>query len=291
MARLPGTRASRCKVCSLVPLALLTVGSLLTLRLPCSVDSQAFITVIGGTGLTGREVVYQALQQGEDVMVLARDPSKMLTPLGSAGDAADQLMSNPKLIVVQGDVKNLNDVEKVIKDGMSGVVVALGGKTADVGETMLTDGTTNVIAAMKKISAKRIALVSSIGVGDSENQAPFFFKVLMYTMMSKIFKDKNAQEALFTDPSGPGADLEWTMVRPGGLTVEKPTGIINIIDGEAGSIARADVADFCLGAILDPDFAYIKKCPCISSVGGTGWTMDRSAKARLGEKATTAEEA
>lgn len=260
----------------------------LALQGPFGNIPKLFITVFGGTGLTGREVVYQALQQGEEVMVLARDPSKMLTPLGSAGDAADKPITDPKLTVVQGDVTNMDDVEKVIKDGVTGVIVSLGGKTADVGETMLTDGTGNVIAAMKKVGAKRIAVVSSIGVGDSEGQAPFFFKILMYTMMSKIFKDKNAQEALFTDLKGPGADLEWSMIRPGGLTVEKPTGVINVIDGEAGSIARADVADFCLGAILEPDFAYIKKCPCISSVGGTGWTKDRSAKARMGEKAAAA---
>lgn len=248
---------------------------------------RSFIAVFGGTGLTGREVVYQALKQGEEVVVLARDPSKMLTPLGSAGEAADQIISDPKLTVVKGDVTKLEDVENVIKKGLTGVIVSLGGKTADVGETMLTDGTTQIIAAMKKVGAKRIAVVSSIGVGDSENQAPFFFKVLMYTMMSKIFKDKNAQEALFVNPSGPGHDLEWSMIRPGGLTVDKPTGVINVIEGEAGSIARADVADFCLGAILEPGFAYIKKCPCISSVGGTGWTKDRSSKAREGEKAST----
>jgi hypothetical protein len=35
-------------------------------------------------------------------------------------------------------------------------------------------------------------------------------------------------------------------VRPGGLGMGAPTGVINVIDGEAGSIARADVADFCL---------------------------------------------
>ena len=35
----------------------------------------------------------------------------------------------------------LDDVRKVFADGdVSGVVVALGGKTADVGKTMLTDG-------------------------------------------------------------------------------------------------------------------------------------------------------
>jgi hypothetical protein len=32
---------------------------------------------------------------------------------------------------------------------ITSVVVALGGKTADVGETMLTDGTSNIINAMK----------------------------------------------------------------------------------------------------------------------------------------------
>lgn len=261
------------------------------MRIPHGVlpKTSAFIAVFGGTGLTGREAVYQALKQGKEVVVLARDPSKLLTPLGSAGDAADQPMSDSKLTVVQGDVSKLEDVERVIQAGVTGVIVSLGGKTADVGETMLTDGTTNIIAAMKKVNSKRIAVVSSIGVGDSENQAPFFFKILMYTMMNKIFKDKNNQEQLFTDASGPGANLEWSMIRPGGLTVEKPTGVINVIEGEAGSIARADVADFCLGAILEPDFAYLKRCPCISSVGGTGWTKDRSAKARLGEQAAEEE--
>jgi len=35
------------------------------------------IAVFGGTGETGKEVVYQALKQGEKVVVLARTPEKM----------------------------------------------------------------------------------------------------------------------------------------------------------------------------------------------------------------------
>ena len=50
--------------------------------------------------------------------------------------------------------------------------MALGGKTADVGETMLTDGTSNIIKTMKANGVKRIAIVTSIGAGDSENQVP-----------------------------------------------------------------------------------------------------------------------
>jgi hypothetical protein len=59
------------------------------------------------------------------------------------------------------------------------VVVALGGKTSDVGETMLTDSTQNVINAMKDKGVKRLAVVTSIGAGDSEKQAPFFFKSML----------------------------------------------------------------------------------------------------------------
>lgn len=39
------------------------------------------------------------------------------------------------------------------------------------------EGTTNVITAMKEKGVSRVAAMTSIGAGDSEKQAPFFFKV------------------------------------------------------------------------------------------------------------------
>jgi hypothetical protein len=44
----------------------------------------------------------------------------------------------------------------------------------------------------------------------------------MFTVMRKIFADKNKQEELFL--SGPGKDLEFTVVRPGGLKNDPPNG-------------------------------------------------------------------
>jgi predicted mannosyl-3-phosphoglycerate phosphatase (HAD superfamily) len=73
---------------------------------------------------------------------------------------------------------------------------------------MLTDGTKNIINAMKKTRAKRIAVVTSIGAGDSENQAPLAFKMLMYTVMRGIFEDKNNQESLFLSPNGIGRECD-----------------------------------------------------------------------------------
>jgi nucleoside-diphosphate-sugar epimerase len=208
-----------------------------------------------------------------------RNPSNLVIPKGSGGDDAGKPLTDPKLILIGGDVTKQSDVDQVFAAAkIDGVIVALGGKTADVGDTMLTDGTKNIITAMKANNVKRIAVVTSIGVGDSESQAPFFFKVLMWTAMKKIFTDKNNQEAVVV-----ASGLDYCIVRPGGLTVEPPTGIINVIQGEAGSIARADVAAFCLGAVTQEDFEYIGQAPCISSVGGTSWVKDRSAKARMGD--------
>merc|ERR1719183_912837 len=128
---------------------------------------------------------------------------------------------------------------------------------------------------MKTNGVKRMAVISSIGVGDSKSQAPLHFRVLMNTMMKRIFKDKNNQ-----DKAVKRSGLEYCLVRPGGLTVEPPTGVINVIDGQAGSIPRADVAQFCLDSVIEDDFPYIGKAPCISSVGGVAWTKDRSKAAR-----------
>jgi len=228
------------------------------------------IAVFGGSGKTGSECVYQALQQGCRVTVLAREPCRVRIPKGSGGANAGTPFSDEKLTIIQGDVTSAADVNKVFAAGdIGGVVVALGGRTKDVGPTMLTDGTANVIAAMKEHGTRRVAVVTSIGCGDSAGQAPLFFRVLMSTVMARIFADKNNQEALFLE--GPGAGLEYCIVRPGGLGVGPPTGVINVIDGKAGSIQRADVATFLLGALADPNFEHLRQTPCISSVGGTGW--------------------
>lgn len=77
---------------------------------------------------------------------------------------------------------------------------------------------------MKAKGVKRVAIVTSIGAGDSADQAPLAFKLLMFTVMRSIFADKNEQENLFLSPTGAGHDLEWTVVRPGGLGLGPPAG-------------------------------------------------------------------
>lgn len=253
-------------------------GNPVTHSAPASSSSLCMktIAVFGASGLTSSECVYQALKNGDSVIGLTRNPSNLVIPAGSGGDKAGQPLVDDNLTMIGGDVTNAADVAKVFSAGnVDGVIVGLGGKTKDVGDTMLTDGTNVVMDEMKKNGLKRIAVVTSIGAGDSKDQAPFFFKILMATAMKKIFNDKNNQEDAVMK-----SGLDYVIVRPGGLNVEPPTGVINVIDGEAGSIPRADVAQFCLDAVIEDNFPYIGKTPCISSVGGTSWVKDRSGAAR-----------
>merc|ERR1719282_588526 len=230
------------------------------------------IAVFGASGGTGSEAVLQALERGEDVTCLVRDRSKLKAPRSAAGFSAGAPFVSDKLSVKQGSVTNKADVDAVFEgQGVTGVVVALGGKTKDVGPTMLQDGTANIIAACKANGVKRISVVTTIGAGDSMDQAPWAFRLLMMTVMSSIMADKNKQEDLFMKPGSPGAELEFCLVRPGGLKSDPPNGIVNVISGEAGAISRADVASFCLDAVLEPDFKYLKQAPCISSNKGSGF--------------------
>jgi len=244
---------------------------------------QCSLAVFGASGGTGSEAVLQALERGEDVTCLVRDLVKLKAPRSAGGFTAEAPLASDKLKVTQGSVTNKADVDKVFEgQNVTGVVVALGGKTKDVGPTMLEDGTGNIIAACKANGVKRISVVTTIGAGDSMDQAPWAFRLLMMTVMSSIMADKNKQESLFL--SGPGADLEYCLVRPGGLKSEPPNGVVNVIDGEAGAISRADVAAFCLDAVLEPDFKYIKQTPCISSNMGSGFdsVLADKTKSRMG---------
>jgi len=167
-----------------------------------------------------------------------------------------------------GSVTNKADVDALFAGkGVTGVVVALGGKTSDVGATMLQDGTSNIVATMKAEGVKRISCVTTIGAGDSMEQAPWAFRLLMMTVMSSIMADKNAQEAVLFAST----DIEYCIVRPGGLKSEPPTGIVNVAKDDAGAINRADVAAFCLDAVTEPDFAFLNQAVCINSDKGSGF--------------------
>ena len=86
-------------------LLLLATAALSTnaLRAPTSMS----VAVFGATGLTGRECTHQLLERGVPVRALCRDPSKLLTPLGSTGK--EDLVENDQLYKYKGSVTSAAD--------------------------------------------------------------------------------------------------------------------------------------------------------------------------------------
>lgn len=204
------------------------------------------IAVFGATGGTGSQVVKQALAAGQQVTALVRDPGRL--------DVSDANLS-----VVVGSVLDAAPVQQALQ-GADAVVVSLG-STANNPDNVVSQGTQVIINAMQALSQpRRIIVVSSLGVGESKDQVPFAFKMLVKTVLKKAMEDKERQEALVK-----ASGLDWTIVRPGGLTNGPATGQYKSgLDPKisAGQVARADVAAFVLQQLTED--TYLRQAPAIS---------------------------
>ena len=203
------------------------------------------IAVFGGSRGVGRQVIEQALAQGNTIQALVRTPENF--------DIDDE-----RVTAVTGNVLNPQDVTACVT-GADAVVCSLG-STGNNPDNIASEGTKNIIAAMKQAHVKRLVVVSSLGVGDSKDQIPFAFKMLVKSVLKKVMQDKEIQEQAVKD-----SGLEWIIVRPGGLTDNPATGSYQSGTDKsimAGQVSRADVADFVLQQLTDD--TYLHQTPAIS---------------------------
>jgi putative NADH-flavin reductase len=201
------------------------------------------IALFGATGGTGREVLSQALAQGHQVQALVRDPSR--------APAQDGLR------IIPGDVLDAAATQECIA-GTDAVICVLGSKPKE--PPIEARGTAVIVEAMQAQAVRRFIAVTSMGVGDSRRQLNPLFRLIMDLSLKTIMQAKAEQEQLIR-----ASGLDWTIVRPGGLTDGPGTGryrhgLDKSIKG--GRIRRADVAEFVL-AQLD-DRHYWQKTPAVT---------------------------
>jgi hypothetical protein len=107
-------------------------------------------------------------------------------------------------------------------------------------------------AVKNKKTVKHMAVVTSIGVGDSYQDCNMFTTLFVNIFISKPITEKNIQEEMLKrDLQDSG--ISWTLVRPGCLTNGKMTGKCQFQERGIGGglIPRADVAHFILTRCLD----------------------------------------
>jgi uncharacterized protein YbjT (DUF2867 family) len=122
------------------------------------------ILVIGSTGPQGREFVAQALAAGHAVCAFARNLAA--------------LQPAPGLEVVRGDVFDPRSLDAAAR-GQDAAVSMLGVSFAAARRptNVFSQGTRNLIGALKAAGVRRLIVQSSFGVGDSRRDAGLLERV------------------------------------------------------------------------------------------------------------------
>ncbi len=201
------------------------------------------IALFGGTGRTGKHVLEQALAAGHSVRMLARRPE-------AVAEASD------RLVVVAGDVLDPAAVDETIKG--ADVVVSVFGQVKGSPPTLQTDGTRNIVEAMKRAGIARVITLSGGGLPSEEHDRPKaadkIIRFLLQRISPQVLADAESHLDVLRE-----SGLDWTVVRGPRLTDATPTGTYRV--GWVGvnastQIARGDLARFILTQIDDREFVH-----------------------------------
>jgi putative NADH-flavin reductase len=201
----------------------------------------ANVLVIGASRGVGLETVRAALRAGHNVRALARSVSSIR-------------IQDTALEKVSGDALDRDTIRNALRD-VDVVIQTLGvhfsPRTILEGTTLFSGSTRVLVDAMKAAGVKRLITVTGLGAGDSRGHGGLLYDAILFPLLLKrVYDDKDVQEQI-VKRSG----LDWTIVRPGLLTDGPATGRYRVLtdskDWRAGTISRADVADFLVRQVDD----------------------------------------
>jgi putative NADH-flavin reductase len=212
----------------------------------------AKVLVIGASRGVGLETVRAALRASHSVRALARSVSSIRIQ-----DAA--------LEKVSGDALDRDTIRNAVQD-VDVVIQTLGAdfspRVVFSGTTLFSESTRILVDAMKAAAVKRLITVTGLGAGDSRGHGGLLYDAALFLLLKRVYDDKDVQEWIIKR-----SGLDWTIVRPGVLIDAPPTGRYRVLtvskDWRAGTISRADVADFLVRQV--DDHALIGTTPLLIS--------------------------
>lgn len=207
------------------------------------------IVVFGATGATGRQVVDQALFAGHDVTAVVRRP--------------DQVAPRPRLVVRAGDVLDAASVHESCS-GADAVVSCIGPRSKYGGQlgsglrpgTVMSAGTTHMVAAAEAAGVRRFVFQSGIGLSDGVELSRanrWLLRALWRPLFAAAIRDKAEGERVLR-----ASALEWVIVRPVPLSDAPAAG--RYLAGPRAPVALfaplsfADCAACLLRAVSEPDW-------------------------------------
>jgi uncharacterized protein YbjT (DUF2867 family) len=188
------------------------------------------IVIAGGHGQIALRLARVLTTRGDGVRSLIRNPGH---EAGVHATGAEPVLA---------DMEKLADLAEFV-EGADAVVFAAGagpGSGAERKRTVDLGAAVKLLDAARRTGVRRYLMVSAMGAADpaagSEAMRPYL--------------DAKGQ----ADAELAASDLDWTIVRPGGLTDDPGTGMIAVAPslGRRGSVTRDDVAAVLAGCLDEP---------------------------------------
>jgi len=216
------------------------------------------ILILGATGRMGRLVLEEALNQGHKINCLVREPGKIK-------------LSHANLKILQGTPAQIADLENAMK-GCNNIISTLNISRKNdfpwsklrTPPTFLSKVAKNILAASKNNRIDRLIVCSAWGVSETKKDIPFWFKwFIENSNIGVAYKDHKRQENIIKS-----SELNWTIVRPTGLTNFKRER--NIVESFNNSpkpkltISRINAAKYIVNAMSKN--GLIRKTPVISEM-------------------------
>jgi uncharacterized protein YbjT (DUF2867 family) len=127
------------------------------------------VVVFGASGATGRQLVAQAVTQGQHVTAFVRREP----PLE---------MRSQDVTIVRGDVRDLDAVECAV-EGKDAALCALGAATPLRRDPTLLEGVRHIVDVMEQSSVRRLVPLSFLGVREGRRQLSMVGRFLVAPLL------------------------------------------------------------------------------------------------------------
>ena len=189
------------------------------------------ITIAGGHGQIAQHLERQLTAAGHEAVGIVRNPDHV----------ADLEANGAEAVVLDLEVASVADVARALDGSHAAVFAAGGGPNSGVERKETVDKNAAILLAdaAEEAGVGRYLMISAMGTEDADPGSDDVFQVYL-----------RAKQA--ADDHVRSSDLDWTVVRPGRLTDDVPTGLVQVGQLESGSVTRGDVAHV-LAEVLTAD--------------------------------------
>jgi uncharacterized protein YbjT (DUF2867 family) len=190
------------------------------------------VFVLGGTRGTGLEIVRLLEAQGRPVTVLVRESSNR------------EALNETSASLVTGDALDKASIDAAMATGPFAAAISTLSGTEAGGWQVDSTGNINGIKAASDAGIPVFVLISSVGVGDSKDAVP----PGVQKVLEIPFREKGKAEDYLVD-----SGLDYTIIRPGGLTNKKASGKGVLLEDPTvtGVISRVELARVTVESLGD----------------------------------------